>query len=853
MADSRKVPALLSDLWRDFNFRPNTEQVAAILHVDGPLFLPAGPGSGKTRVLLWRTVNLLTEHAVRPEEIFLSTFTEKAAFQLKSGLQTLLGAVSDKTGTPYDLARLYVGTVHSLCRRLILDRRIAIQRERSRMPVLLDELRQFMFLRQQRNWDAIIEATGLESPDRVLQVFNDRGESRLRAIPHLVSFFNRLSEEMVDPVEARKRVRDADLKALLKGYEAYRELLAEGAAVAYTDLSLLQSCAVERLVANPLSARVFRHVIVDEYQDTNPVQERLFFTLANGHKNICVVGDDDQALYRFRGATVENFVDFPERCETYLGQLPARITLATNYRSQEGIVGFFNRFITHSSCDWTKRPKGAYRVLDKKITAKRQGSSTAVVASSPGEPDAVAGEIAALVRKLLDAKKVADPSQIAFLFPSLKSPHVARMKAAIEDVGLAVYAPRAGQFLDVDESQDVFGVLFQILGTTSHLHSEFKEWLDSVLARGETLLSSDPFLARFVEQRVGEIAMAKTDFCALTQRLEKMGLSSDDPFDADQMAMKLGSATGLSARAQKALTSPAFVRFARQRAESGRPLNIQYVMNRVTSLEWSLLDIFYQLAGFQHFKQMFDLAESGKDEGPVCNLSLISQYLARFLEHYPFPLSGESLYSGQALQNLSSFLYVLFRRGETEYEDANDPFPKGRIPFITIHQSKGLEFPVVVLANPRKDGKLQRIEEMVAPILTRKGEPLDRLPAFDVMRMFYVALSRAKNLLVLAHFRGRGQRLHPAFDGLLDTGFPRIPSLNVAKLPTAEFEEPDVPRSYSYTGDYLLYLKCPRQYMLFKKYDFAPARSQTMFFGNLVHQTLEDLHQRLISAKEGAS
>ena len=75
----------------------------------------------------------------------------------RQGLQTLLGAVSDKTGNPYDLARLYVGTVHSLCRRLILDRRIAVQRERSRMPVLLDELRQFMFLRQQSNWNAIIE------------------------------------------------------------------------------------------------------------------------------------------------------------------------------------------------------------------------------------------------------------------------------------------------------------------------------------------------------------------------------------------------------------------------------------------------------------------------------------------------------------------------------------------------------------------------------------------------------------------------------------------------------------------------------------------------------------------------
>src|SRR5438445_11094093 len=100
----------------------------------------------------------------------------------------------------------------------------------------------------------------------------------------------------------------------------------------------------------------------------------------------------------------------------------------------------------------------------------------------------------------------------------------------------------------------------------------------------------------------------------------------------------------------------------------------------------------------------------------------------------------------------SSYLYALYRLGESEVEDADDPFPKGRIPFITIHQAKGLEFPVVVLGNPRKDAKVQFVETLVKPLLDREGEPLDRMAQFDVMRMFYVALSRAKNLLVLADF-----------------------------------------------------------------------------------------------------
>ena len=849
MADKSKVPELLSTLWRDFGFTPNDEQNAAILHAEGPLFLPAGPGSGKTRVLLWRTVNLITEHGVRPEEIFLSTFTEKAAFQLRNGLRTLLSAVSEMKGQPYDTSKLYVGTVHSLCQRLLLDRRFSAQRSRSKLPILLDGLDQYLFLRRPRNWDAILDATGFASSVDVLEIFEGRGTSRHKAITHLLSFFNRLSEEMIDPATAGKRTKDPTLRALLAGCEAYQKLLRGDGGVSRTDLSLLQTVAVAHLVQNKASGHVFRHVIVDEYQDTNPVQERMFLQLAAGHKNLCVVGDDDQALYRFRGATVENFVEFPDRCQKHLGVLPRRIVLATNYRSREDIVGFYNRFIVHDSCDWQKGTKGAYRVMDKKIIPHRKEKAAAVVASSPGSPEDVAQEIAALVRQLLDAKRVEDPNQIAFLFPSLKSANVARMTAALADVGLEVYAPRAGQFLDVPESQAVFGLLFHALGSPTHVHTEFQTWLTTIGGQGAELMAGDAFLSRFIKQKRAEAEQVAADYQALAKVLTKRGWSPKDAYDPATMPALLAAAPGLSDRAKRSLTSQLFARFARERTRLGKPFTIGYAVTRATSLDWNILDFFYQLAGFQHFRAMFDLAESGKDEGPVCNLSLISQYIARYLDQYPFPISGEGLSTGMFLQVFTNYLYALFRRGEGEYEDASDPFPKGRIPFITVHQSKGLEFPVVILANPRKDPKLQPVEELVAPLLTRKGEPLDRMPTFDVMRLFYVALSRAKNLLVLAHFKGRGQRLHPAFADLMGASIPRIPSLTVSTIPAAKLEDQELPQSYSYTGDFLLYRKCPRQYMLFRKYGFVPSRSQTMFFGSLVHQTLEDLHQQLIGAR----
>lgn len=97
--------------------KPNEDQKAAILYNGkAPLFITAVPGSGKTRVLLWRTVHLIVGKRISPDRIFLSTFTEKAAHQLKEGLKELLGSAANFTGEKYDLARMYVGTIHSNCR-----------------------------------------------------------------------------------------------------------------------------------------------------------------------------------------------------------------------------------------------------------------------------------------------------------------------------------------------------------------------------------------------------------------------------------------------------------------------------------------------------------------------------------------------------------------------------------------------------------------------------------------------------------------------------------------------------------------------------------------------------------------
>lgn len=809
-------------------------------------------------MLLWRTLNLIVFHGVKPEEIFLATFTEKAATQLREGLRTLLAIATNETQQPYDLAKMSVGTVHSICQQILSDRRFSAEHKRPKSPALLDELGQYFHLYNARNWTQLIAQAGFNNQEQANKALNtilaerDFG-SRHFAVTNCISLFNRLSEECIDPIEAKKKVRDKDVRMLLELYAAYLSDLSSLDVFGSVDFSLLQQKALDILNRNSESERVYKHIIIDEYQDTNHVQEQFFFKLAQGTKNICIVGDDDQSLYRFRGATVENLVEFEERCKKYLGVNPKRIPLDTNYRSRKSIVLYYGDFI--GRCDWKRRGgDGHHRIHDKKITPHRKGDEPCVIASTPGNPETVYDEVVSLVKKIIKQKKVQDPNQIAFLFPSLKGNSKAiGFKEALENAGLKVYAPRAGRLLDLEESKAVFGLFMHVFGKPktddpfSQGLREFYGWMKSCFEFAADILEKDKQLASFVSDKESELETFVADYQKIMASIKRHHWTLDMELTFE-MRRKLAETAGLSDRAKKTLTSRYFQRVMEERARRNKPFTLKYIVNRATSLDWSVLDLFYQLNGFKHFRNFYDIAERDKDEGPLCNLGIISQYLARFMEEFA-PLITGSYLDDQKFQKqfFLSYIYALYRRQESEFEDEDDPFPKGRIPFLTIHQAKGLEFPVVVLGNPRKREWPASQVEIIARKLTGRGsEPIDRISEFDNMRMFYVALSRPKNLLVIPHFKGRGQHASPPFNEMLKEEMTRIPDFDVASLPAAEEDDNDLGKNYSYTGDFLLYRKCPRQYMVFNKYGFVPSRSQTMFFGSLVHQTIEDLHQFFI-------
>ena len=573
----------IQTMWSRAGFKPNESQRNAILHTDGPLFLTAGPGSGKTRVLLWRALNLIVFHEVPPEEIFLGTFTEKAALQLKQGLTVYLSDATRLTGCAYDLSRMPIGTVHSICRRILSDRRFSRGRMRPGNVNLVDELEQYFVVLD--HWKDLLDAGGFEREgnETISEYLTGRRlQSRHGAVAATISLFNRFSEECLEASRAARATRDPVLRKLLRMYGAYRKL-------ELTDLSLLQQAALDHCRASKGTNHVLRHVIVDEYQDTNYVQESLFFHLAGGHRNLCVVGDDDQALYRFRGSTVENLVEFEDRCREQLGRPPRTLNLGTNYRSQRAIVAFYSGFIQHPHFDWRKEPgkKGAYRIASKKIVAHSKDDTPAVVASAPAHPNDVCAEVAGLVRRLLDEGKISDPNQVAFLYPSLKSEQVQRMIAALKEKELEVYAPRAGQFLDVPEALDMFGVLLVLFGSpargaTSPGMQPFLEWVKRAHARGKAIVREDRALAAFIKERQEQIERVIADRNLLVTAVGEENLK--DPL-TEPMVKRIVAVKKLSPRATRYLRR-GLRRLIEARRRAGRPLTLGYVVNRVTTLDW---------------------------------------------------------------------------------------------------------------------------------------------------------------------------------------------------------------------------------------------------------------------------
>jgi superfamily I DNA and RNA helicases len=337
----------------------NDRQKEAVLTTEGALLILAGAGSGKTRVLIHRIAYLIEEKGVYPWNILAVTFTNKAANEMRERVDKIVGSAGEQ---------VWVATFHSTCVRILRRYIDCIGYENNFTIYDTDDQKAVMSkLFKERNINT--------------KMFKERA---------VLSFISSCKNEFITYEEALKRannVNDMREKEYAKLYKAYDENLYRNNALDFDDLILktVELFEKEQTVLDYYQER-FKYIMIDEYQDTNPVQFRLIELLSQKYGNICVVGDDDQSIYKFRGATIENILGFENVFEG-----TKVIKLEQNYRSIENILDVANSVIQNN-----------YHRKDKKLwTEKRGGEKVTINCYHSAKDEAIA-----TVKDILSKAKV---------------------------------------------------------------------------------------------------------------------------------------------------------------------------------------------------------------------------------------------------------------------------------------------------------------------------------------------------------------------------------------------------------------------------------------------------------------
>jgi DNA helicase-2/ATP-dependent DNA helicase PcrA len=296
----------------------NPVQREAVIHDEGPLLVIAGAGSGKTRVLTSRIAHLI-KNGVSPFEILAITFTNKAAQEMKHRVGALVGPVAEK---------MWVSTFHSACVRIL--RRDGHRLGYPSSFTIYDQA------------DAV-RLTGY--------VIRDKGLDAKRFPPRSVhATISAAKNDDLGPEAYAARAEVVFERKIAEVYTEYQDRLLKAGAMDFDDI-LRNAVELFRREPEVLDhyRRRFRHVLVDEYQDTNKVQNELILQLAGEHHNVCIVGDSDQSIYRFRGADIRNILEFEEAFPD-----ATVVVLEQNYRSTQTILDAANAVITNNL---SRKPK----------------------------------------------------------------------------------------------------------------------------------------------------------------------------------------------------------------------------------------------------------------------------------------------------------------------------------------------------------------------------------------------------------------------------------------------------------------------------------------------------------------
>ena len=775
----------------------NAAQRAAVLHGDGPLLIIAGAGTGKTTVLTRRIAHLITTKKARPEEILALTFTEKAAREMSERVDQLV---------PYGYTETFIATFHAFGDRMLREHGFA-----AGLPAdfrVLSRADEVVFLRERL----------FSLPLERFRPLGDPG----RHLPALIEFASRAKDEDISPEEilafanaqrttaaqetgeaaAAGREQALDLTEAANFFKAQQEALGASALVDFGDQIHLILKLLRRRPDVALGLRKrFRYILVDEFQDTNHAQIELLRLLAGeDNPNLTVVGDDDQAIYRWRGAAPANLIHF---LSTYKGA--TRVVLRTNYRSTQEILDTAYRLISYNNPHRLEAMTG----LDKRLVAAR----------GPAPP----GPAATKASQTVSHWRFADASLEADAVAKAIEDFVRDPALAFGDIAILVRNNAdADPFL---RALNLLGIPHRFSGGAGLFERPEVRCLVSFLR-----LVASP------DDSVSAWALASSEVYSFDpvdlSRLSRYATRRTRPL-LDVLRELEGNSDLASIQGQ--------TRDAARRFVADLERGVRSMAEKRTG------EALYEFLKESGYLSRLAAAASTKDERKVANI-------ARFFE---IVRGFSAVASHDTIPAFVARFDLLREAGDDPA--AIDVQEGDAVNVLTVHKAKGLEFRIVIIAScvDQKFPLRRRSDPLPLPSALLRS---DLAPGdghlMEERRLFYVGMTRAKDTLILTsaddYGAGTTRKISRFVVEALDLPAPKTriarssPLQTIAAaaaIPAAARQSsramtPPLRLSFRQVDDYLT---CPLKYRFVHRNRIPLLTHHRVVYGSAIHQAVQEM------------
>jgi len=810
--------------------RLNAEQKKAITYAKGPLLVIAGAGTGKTTVVTERITYLISSKRAHPQEILALTFTEKASREMEERVDVSL---------PYGVTQMWISTFHAFCDRVLRNEAVNIGLDPGFK--LMTEAESILFFRNNLFRFDITYFRPLGNPTKfigdILQHFNRlrdedvSSQQYLRYAKELKMKNSNLPARLDSPrgeAGSAKRAGKAGLKIedkeekqklleLASAYRTYGELKVKEGVMDFADLiSHTLTLFRKRTTVLKRYQDQFKYILIDEFQDTNYAQNELAILLAGPRRNITVVGDDDQAIYRWRGAAVSNIIQFRSR-------FPGAkvVVLTKNYRSTREILNRSYDLVQHNNPD---RLEVKERV-EKKLECMRRvnGENVGILSA-----DRVENEAEEAVRN------------IKYQISNIKNKD--GEKYEWKDVAILVRANNHAE--PFARALARHGIPYQFLGPGQLFRQpEVKD-----------LIAYLKVLANF-EDNVAMYRVIVADWCDISARDIALLLNYAKKYDVSLFA-SCETVAGLNPTDDDDVGKRELPRVPKGSKEKIRELISMIHRHMERTKKETAGQILYYFLQDTGLLEQLTRYETAKDERTAANIAKFFDKLKTY----------EADHDDASVHAVVDWIDLSMNLGESPLASDTDWSENNAVNILTVHSAKGLEFPVVFLVN-LVSGRFpsnERRERIPIPVTLIK----EILPAGDYheqeeRRLLYVGMTRARDLLFFtaARYYGEGKRERKMSPFVAEALGPEAvqetashPVRTGQQLALLEWgntkpeEEKPVsrrmlsPLSYSQLETFAT---CPLQYKYRYILRIPVPPSAALTFGSTIHRTMREFYERV--------